>query len=227
MKHQVPHLYLLPLQEAFLFHADEENARGASAYMKHQSVFFGLKAPVRRLILKEFLATFGLPATGELHGIVQSAWEQPEREFQYSAMELAFKCRKKFGAEHIDLFEFMITHKSWWDTIDYIAPNLVGEWFRNFPDDRDRVITNWMQSGNIWLQRSCLLFQLKYKNDTDRQLLFQLAGQLAGEKEFFIRKAIGWALREYAKVNPEQVKSFVANTNLSGLSRREAMKHFA
>jgi len=227
MMHNTLHPYLLPLKEAFLFHADDDIARAATAYMKHQSVFFGIKAPVRRLLLKEFVADHGLPDPVELAEIVQSAWQQPEREFQYAAMELAFKCRKKSRPEIIKLFEFMITHKSWWDTVDYIAPNLVGDWFRIFPDHRERLITNWMQSGNIWLQRSCLLFQLKYKNNTDRQLLFQLAGQLAVEKEFFIRKAIGWALREYAKTNPEQVRSFVANTNLSGLSRREALKHIS
>jgi 3-methyladenine DNA glycosylase AlkD len=219
------HPYWEPLQQAFAAHANEQVAKGASAYMKHISVFYGIKSPNRRLLLNQFIKTYGLPGIHMQEEIVLNAWAQPEREFQYSAMEVVFKLRKQFLPEHIMLFEFMITQKSWWDTIDYIAPNLVAEWFRKFPNDRDRVISNWMLSGNIWLQRSCLLFQLKYKQHSDQQLLFSLAERLSGEKEFFIRKAIGWSLREYAKVNPEPVKAFVEKTPLSGLSRREALKH--
>jgi len=146
---------------------------------------------------------------------------------QYAGMEVLFRQRKKSSAESIGLLEWMITRKSWWDTVDYIAPNLVGNLFIAFPELRDETIENWMKSGNFWLQRSCLLFQLKYKANTDSGLLFNLCTRLAGEKEFFIRKAIGWSLREYAKTNPEAVKSFVDRTELSGLSKREALKHFS
>jgi 3-methyladenine DNA glycosylase AlkD len=220
------HPYWIPLQQAFAAHANEQVAKGASAYMKNISVFYGIKSPERRMLQQQFTKTYGLPEIHMLEELVQHAWNQPQREFQYAAMEVVFKLKKQFAPNHILLFEFMILNKSWWDTIDFIAPNLVAEWFRKFPNERDRVISKWMLSGNIWLQRSCLLFQLKYKQQTDQTLLFSLTERLSGEKEFFIRKAIGWALREYAKVNPDPVKSFVDTTPLSGLSRREALKHF-
>lgn len=219
------HPYWAPLKQAFEKSADPEVAHGAAAYMKHQSQFYGIKAPDRRLMLASFIKSHGLPESDNLIPIIHDAWIQPQREFQYAAMELLFRVRKKLPEEVIQHFEWMVINKSWWDTVDYIAPKLIGEHFKMFPQLRDNYITKWMNSSNFWLHRTCLLFQLKYKSRTDKYLLFNLATQLASEKEFFIRKAIGWALREYAKTNPQEVKSFVEHTPLSGLSRREAMKH--
>ncbi|MDY0078468.1 MAG: DNA alkylation repair protein, partial [Bacteroidales bacterium] len=101
-----------------------------------------------------------------------------------------------------------------------------GSHFQRFPEIRDETLSKWMLSGNFWLQRSCLIFQLKYKEQTDEALLFELCRQLGGEKEFFIRKAIGWALRQYARTAPQAVKQFVDSTDLQPLSKREALKHF-
>jgi len=144
---------------------------------------------------------------------------------QYVAIELLFRMRKQADIQTIELYEWLMLHKSWWDTVDYISPNLVGNLFVKFPEIRNVSIKKWMDSKNFWLQRSCLLFQLKYKAKTDDQMLFDLCTRLSTEKEFFIRKAIGWSLREYAKANPSVVKKFVEDTMLSGLSRREALKH--
>jgi 3-methyladenine DNA glycosylase AlkD len=219
------HVYWQPLKAAFERAADPVVAKGASAYMKHISIFFGIKAPDRRQLLQTFLETAGLPKNEDLQSIIRNAWNQPQREFHYVAMELAYKLRKKSGNEAIELYEWMITNKSWWDTVDFIAPNLVGEHFKHFPDSKQTHIRKWMESGSIWLQRTCLLFQLKYKAATDEELLFSLCASLAAEKEFFIRKAIGWALRAHARINPDAVRQFAGNTPLSGLSRREALKH--
>ncbi|MDP3461388.1 MAG: DNA alkylation repair protein [Bacteroidales bacterium] len=219
------HHYWHPLEAKFKANGISTVAAGAKAYMKNQSEFFGLKAPERRTLQQEFLKETGLPDPHQLSGIIINAWEQPQREFQYSAMEVLFKMRKQSTPQLITLYEFMITHKSWWDTVDYLAPNLAGDWFTRYPEQRDEIIAKWMKSENIWLQRACLLFQLKYKDRTDAPLLFSLITKLKTHKEFFIRKAIGWSLREYAKVNPDAVRSFVENTTLSGLSQREAMKH--
>ncbi len=221
------HPYWLPLQQAMQQAADETVAAGAAAYMKHISAFYGVKSPVRRDLLKVFHAGQGLPSIAELDIIIRSAWAQPQREFHYCAMETLHKMRNKTGEDAIVLYEWMICNKSWWDSIDFIAPNLVGNHFKRFPNLRDISVENWMLSGNFWLQRCCLLFQLKYKAETNENLLFALASDLAHEKEFFIRKAIGWALREYAKTNPVAVSNFVEKTELSGLSRREALKHIS
>jgi 3-methyladenine DNA glycosylase AlkD len=151
-------------------------------------------------------------------------WEQPEREFQYFAMEMVEKFRKKAPAGMIGTYELMILGKSWWDTVDFIAAVLVGGHFRRFPEMVAPYTGKWMASGNIWLQRTALLFQLKYKKETDFGLLATFITFLAGSREFFIRKAIGWALREYSKTDPQRVKAFVTATPLAPLSRKEALR---
>jgi len=107
---------------------------------------------------------------------------------------------------------------------DLIAPSLVGYHFQEYPEERQDYINKWIHSGNIWLQRSCILFQLKYKNAVDTRLMASIILELSDHKEFFIRKAIGWMLREYSKTDPGWVVRFVQNHELSGLSRREALK---
>ena len=106
-----------------------------------------------------------------------------------------------------------------------IAKKLVGEYFLLFPDKRDFFIQKWLQSQNIWLQRSTLLFQLGYKKSTDSHLLFDLIIRLKEIDAFFIQKAIGWSLREYSKSNPDQVMQFIKKHDLSALSRKEGMKY--
>ena len=139
------------------------------------------------------------------------------------AMEFLGKSAKKETENIINLYEFMITTKSWWDTVDYIASNLVGVYFSNYPNHINSITTKWMASNNIWLQRTCLLFQLKYKSKLDTELLNSFIVQLAQSKEFFIQKAIGWILREYSKTNTQFVIDYVSNNNLMPLSNREAL----
>jgi 3-methyladenine DNA glycosylase AlkD len=146
-----------------------------------------------------------------------------KREGIYSAIEFAEKAHKHWEEEAIDFLTKLILHRSWWDTVDAIAP-LIGIYFEKFPEKRDAYIAQWMESGNFWLWRICLLFQKRYKQDTDEQLLYALCVKLAGEKEFFIRKGMGWALREYSYVNPESVRDFVEKSPLSALTKKEALK---
>jgi 3-methyladenine DNA glycosylase AlkD len=225
MKAQI-HPYWQPLYESFDFLRNPEKAKWGKAYLRNQFDLFGLTGPDRNEAFHLFQKENGFPTIGELDSIIKYAWEQPEREMQYAAMELLFSMRKQADMQIIELYEWLILHKSWWDTVDYIAPNLVGNFFSSFPETRNPTIEKWMDSGNFWLQRSCLLFQLKYKVKTDSGLLFDLCTRLASEKEFFIRKAIGWSLRQYARTNPGAVMAFVDRTSLSGLSKREALKHF-
>lgn len=117
----------------------------------------------------------------------------------------------------------MVTHKSWWDTVDYISIKLMGAYFKKFPEQRELYVKKWLASENIWLQRSALLFQLKYKENLDTTILSNAINYLVGSKEFFINKAIGWVLREYSRTNPKWVVDFVEKTNLNSLSRREAL----
>lgn len=216
--------YFSDLATDFERHSNETVAAGARAYMKNKSDFYGIPSPLRKQIVKEFLSKSGYPAYNELKEMVHFAWEQPQREWQYVAMEIVARFVKKADKDLINLAEWMITHKSWWDSVDYVAPNIAGLLFNRYPEVRMKYIENWMLSENIWLQRSCLIHQLRYNNTADRALLFNLCERLAMHPDFFIRKAIGWSLRQYSKSFPNAVLDFVNNHELSNLSRREALK---
>jgi 3-methyladenine DNA glycosylase AlkD len=216
--------YFTALRKAFEEKANQENARKQKAYMRNQFEFFGLGADALKALTKDFLQQHGFPPAIQMRETITELWQQPERECQYFAMMMLEKKIKTADESIIDLLEWMIINKSWWDTIDMIAPKLAGTYFKNYPHQINNIIEKWMHSGNFWLQRACLLFQLKYKSATNQELLFDLINRLSGENEFFIRKAIGWALREYSKTNPEAVLQFVATHDLKPLSRKEALK---
>jgi 3-methyladenine DNA glycosylase AlkD len=216
--------YFSDLTEVFEKNADPVRAAGATAYMRNKSEFYGIASPLRRQMVKEFIVKNGYPAYDQLEEMIRFAWEQPRREWQYTAMEITEHFVKNADQNLLDLAEWMITHKSWWDSVDFVAPNIAGMLFKKFPEVKMQFIENWMNSGNLWLLRSCLIHQLRYNKTADRALLFNLCERLAVHPDFFIRKAIGWSLRQYSKFDPEAVIDFVDNHELSNLSRKEALK---
>ena len=216
--------FINTLEIEFEKHKNAKIALEQKAYMRHQFQFYGLKATVRREIQKPFFIKEYLPQKSEIEHIIKTLWEKPEREYQHFAQELAFKYVKQLELKDINLFEFMVTNKSWWDTVDFIANKLMGEYFKTFPNQKEKYVTKWLKSDNMWLQRSALLFQLKYKNKIDTVLLSSTINSLLNSKEFFINKAIGWVLREYSRTNPNWVIEFVNNTELSTLSKKEALR---
>jgi len=216
--------FLESLTLEFNRNANTQIAAGQKAYMRDQFDYFGIKSPLRREIQKPFLVRSYLPPKNELEQIIKVLWSKPQREYQLFAQELVFKYTKLFDKGDIKLLEFMVTHKSWWDTVDYIAIKLIGLYFERFPEQLNLYIEKWLASGNIWLQRCCLLYQLKNKDKIDSNKLEYIIQKLLGSKEFFINKAIGWILREYSKTNPKWVKAFVANNDLATLSHREALR---
>ena len=216
--------YILPLSKAFQQHNNAINAEQMMAYMKGQYEYFGLKAPLRKELVQAHKSAYGLIPDEKKTEIVTWCWSQPQREYQYAAMDLLGRSAAKEKENILDLYQFMIVEKSWWDTVDFIASNLVGVYFQKFPNQIPARTSLWMDSGNMWLQRTCLLFQLKYKKTLNTDLLASFIAPLAGSGEFFIRKAIGWILREYSKTDPGYVTDFVAKNKLSGLSEREAMR---
>jgi len=199
-------------------------AAAQKAYMRNQFEFCGIKTPLRREIQKPFLAKSFLPPKTDLEEIVKTLWKKPQREYQFIAQELVFKYTRQFDENDIALLEFMVTNKSWWDTVDYIAVKLIGAYFIRFPEQLENYIDKWLASGNIWLQRCCLLYQLKSKDKMDIQRLQYIIQKLLGSKEFFINKAIGWVLREYSRTNPKWVRDFTKNNDLANLSCREALR---
>jgi len=212
------------LHDAFAANANPENAGPMRRYMKHRFDFFGIQTPLRKEIGCAFLAATGLPRANEREEIIKELWRLPQREYQYFALDIFEKIINKSDQDIIELLEYVIVTKSWWDTVDRIAQKLVGALFQKYPEFIVPHTTQWMASKNIWLQRTALLFQLKYKEKTDQRLLFHFVEQLASSDEFFIQKAIGWALREYSKTSPRAVAAFVQVHPLSTLSLRESVK---
>jgi 3-methyladenine DNA glycosylase AlkD len=218
------HPYILPLKKQFTLLQDKERATRAMAYMRNQFEYFGMETKIWRQIMKTHLKANPLPAYSELPAIVNELWQLPEREYQYAAVEIMGKEKKLWQPDIIELVEYCLVHKSWWDSVDHIASELTGDYFKLFPEQVKPVTGRWNKSPNIWLQRSSIMFQKFYKKETDTALLAKYIHNLGASKEFFVQKAIGWALREYSYVNPAWVKQFVAANNLSALSSREALK---
>ncbi|MBK6266132.1 DNA alkylation repair protein [Marivirga sp. S37H4] len=216
--------FILTFENELKKHSNVQIALEQKAYLRNQFEFYGLKTTDRRAIQKPFLIRAYLPEKKELHKLVKILWKRPQREYHYFAQELAFKYINQLEKDDIKLFEWMVLHKSWWDTVDFIANKLMGAYFKVYPEQKQEYVQKWLQSNNIWLQRSALLFQLKYKQEVDTSLLSTIINKLSGSKEFFINKAIGWVLREYSQTNPDWVTEFVNKTALNALSKKEALR---
>jgi 3-methyladenine DNA glycosylase AlkD len=206
-------------------HADPHAALQMEAYMRNQYTFLGIKTPERNRLTKAFWLEHGIPVGDELLAVVQQLWQLPEREYQNVAMTFLEKHSKHAEKSDIDVFENLITTKSWWDTVDYLAAHTMGDHLTKYPELIPDYAGRWIVSEDLWLRRTAILYQLGYKNRTDVDRLFDNIIHCKDEKEFFIRKAIGWALREYSKTDEEAVRRFVADTSLSPLSKREALKY--
>ncbi|MBC8313112.1 MAG: DNA alkylation repair protein [Candidatus Cloacimonetes bacterium] len=216
--------YLEPLFELFEANANPENAVQMAKYMKNKFAFLGIKKPLRSELMKQFYNKNGYPKISELKEICRTLWTQPYREYQYAADGMLHKFRRDVDKSFIALYEYLIVTKSWWDTVDALATQNVGVLFQRFPEMSEKYSPKWIDSQNIWLKRTALLFQLDYKEKTDVELLFKYIKKCAAHKDFFIRKAIGWVLREYSKTDAQIVIEFVKNNELSPLSKREALK---
>ena len=200
---------------------DPEKAVAMAAYMKDQFPFFGVPSPERRVAQREALGDWRTPDADELAAFARACWAGDERELQYAACDTLIRHVRRLGPDALGLCEELITTKSWWDTVDALAARVVG------PRAERPVIERWLVSGNLWLERTAILHQLGYGESTDETFLFHACLTHAASTEFFHRKAIGWALRQYARVEPDAVRRFVAEheDQLSGLSKREARKH--
>ena len=220
------HIYVQALKTLFEKNANPSQAAPMKKYMRDQFEYLGIKSPQFKILFKQYVADHGLPAVGELDEIIRDLWALPQREFQYAAIGLVGRLEKQLTAKSVKTLEYMLTHKSWWDTVDSIAGGTVGAYFKRFPDVRETYLAKWRASENFWLRRTTILFQLNYKKETDFDLLCEIIHENLGSNEFFINKSIGWSLRQYARIDPKAVKKFVNVTKeLNPLSRREALKH--
>jgi 3-methyladenine DNA glycosylase AlkD len=214
---------------------DPSRAEGQAGYMRDQFPFLGARMPqveaAWRQVRAAVVEAHGPPSGDDLVAFATAMWDLTEREYQYAgAKALAMASRRRdlggLAARHLEPVRDLLTTKSWWDTVDILAPNVVGGLARAHPDDVVPVLDRWVEHDNIWLVRSALLHQLRWKEATDADRLARYCLLAAPSTEFFVRKAIGWALRSHSYVDPDWVEAFVVahEDELSGLSRREAMK---
>jgi len=217
------------LESEFEKYQNDAEAGSMSRYMKNRFVFYGIKKPTRAPLQKSWFSTIPKNFSPEnKRDLVFELWQKEQREFHYVAMDYIAKWKDtELTIDDLSFLEFLLTNHSWWDSVDTLASNFFGRYLRLFPNQRDAVINSWRKSDNMWLRRSCLIFQLRYKSATNFTLLKGLVQELKHDKEFFIQKAIGWSLREYAKTNPMSVRNFVENSGLQGLAKREALKYLS
>lgn len=220
--------FINALETAFQENSNPENAITMSKYMKNKFAFFGIKTTERRAIFKAIWKQNQQEVTANARAICLSLFEKQQREIHYCGIEIIIKeLRKKYDKEDIEFIKKLITTNSWWDSVDTIAKYILGGYLREFPEKIPEIISDFSKSDSMWLNRSAILFQLGYKENTDLDLLKNICNQHLSSSEFFIQKAIGWALREYAKTNPEAVKYYVLVNNLKPLSRKEALKNLS
>jgi 3-methyladenine DNA glycosylase AlkD len=212
-----------PLRSALEAAASPTEAAAMAAYMKGHFPFLGVKKPARAAIFKPWLKKHAPKTATELYTLARELWAQPEREFQYCAMEAVDRYPNLWTPELLPLCQAWINDNPWWDSVDLIASHFVGGLFQKFPELRAPAIARW-RTGTMWEVRTCIIFQLRYGHDTDTALLTSLIEQHCRSKEFFIQKAIGWALRDYSYQNPKWVWDFVDTHTLAPLSTREAVK---
>ena len=212
------------LRTAYAAHADPVRAAGEAAYMRHQFPFFGMRTADRRRLTAEALAGLPPPTEQELAAVLRALWAEPERELQHAGCDYVRAHIAVASAPFIDVLLEVVMAKSWWDTVDPLAAHAVGSLVRRHPD-LVTVMDEWIRADDFWVARTAILHQLTYKGDTDEARLFDYCRLRAPDREFFLRKAIGWALRTYAAVAPASVANFVESTpDLSPLSVREATK---
>ncbi len=202
--------------------ANTQQAVKMADYMKNKFVFYGINSPTRKLICKELYNEYGVPENAI--EVAKVLFLRPHRECHYIAQELLLMAKNQWKEHHIEDIEWFILQNSWWDTVDFLASNVVGAYFKKWPENKADIIHHWNVSEDIWLIRTSILFQLKYKSKVDTILLANSILPHTQNKAFFIRKAIGWALRSYADVNPSWVISFTENNELQPLSIKEALR---
>ena len=220
--------FIYSLETAFQAKSNAENALAMSKYMRNHFSFFGLKTDDRRLVFKEICKENQEEISKNTREIALQLFSKKQRELHYCAIEIVIKNLKgNYKKDDIKLIEKFLITNSWWDSVDTISKYILGEYLLEFPLETEKVVERFSNSENMWLNRSVILFQLGYKQKTNFDLLKSECEKHKVSGEFFIQKAIGWALREYAKTNPEAVRNYVNETNLKPLSKKEALKNIS
>ena len=223
-----PKQFVLAVQRAFTPLADASQAEPMKAYLLDQFEFLGLPAPVRRKAVKD-IGKVQWQNADDLLAAAELLWQKPQREYRYTAVDLLRKHSALLSVNDLPALQALLLRDPWWETVDGLSAVIADVMHAAVQQKPNAAVAMdvWLKHPSHWVRRSAMLHQLGWRLDTDTTRLFGYATQLADEKEFFIRKAIGWALRDYARWNPQAVTDFLVQqrTTLSGLTVREAAKH--
>lgn len=215
---------LLDLITDFEENRNELLAESMSKYMQDKFRFLGVRGATRTEIYKKYF-----PEARKSKAIdwdfIENCWNKEEREFQYVVVYYLKAMQKFLKREDISKLKYLIVTKSWWDTVDLLA-KVIGSLVIRI-EGYDQIMLEWSKDSNIWLKRVAILYQLSLKDKVDKQVLDRILENNLGDNEFFINKAVGWALRDYSKYNPEWVREFIKKNkdNMANLSIREASKY--
>jgi 3-methyladenine DNA glycosylase AlkD len=210
--------------------ADPVKAVAMQAYMKSTLPYHGVPAPLLRQVCKEVFSSAQLETSAQWQGLVLDLWRNAGfREERYAALQLAGDRRARAFQTPgtMKVYEELIVTGAWWDYVDDVASHRIGPILRDHPAPMRRKMLRWSKCPDIWKRRSSIICQLGFKQATDLDLLYACIEPSLGSREFFLQKAIGWALRQYAWTEPTEVKRYVRlnQERLSPLSRREALKN--
>jgi len=203
-----------------------EKAPAMQAYMKTDQPFYGVQSGPRRKSFKAIAKRFKIDDRATYRQVIFELWHGEYREEMYMALEVVEHYKTLRDIQSWPIYEALVFTATNWDTLDWIATKLVSPLVFHHREFEDELV-RWSKSDNFWVRRASILAHLHHKDETNTRLLGDTILSLSHEKEFFIRKAIGWVLRDYARTNPEWVRQFVTKHQdvLSGLSKREALKH--
>jgi 3-methyladenine DNA glycosylase AlkD len=223
-----PKQFVHAVEHALMPLGDKTKAQGMKAYLLNQFEFLGLAAPVRRAAVKE-IGKVKWHSSAELLAAAELLWQKSEREYRYTAVDLLRQHSAQLSVNELPALQALLLQDAWWETVDGLSAVIAEVMHATVQQNPNAAATMdvWLKHPSHWVRRSAMLHQLGWCLDTDTTRLFGYATQLADEKEFFIRKAIGWALRDYARWNPQAVTDFLVEhrASLSGLTVREAAKH--
>ncbi len=223
-------LLIRHLRRALRSRADPSKAAAMQAYMKSEMPFYGIQATEQRRIYRELFSRHPIDNYACWRDTVMALWRSARyREERYAALELiGWKAYAGFRTPAcLPWYEEIVVSGAWWDTVDHVAIHRLGDLLRDYPRRMKREMLAWSRTDNLWKRRSAILCQISFKEETDLRLLYACIKPSLGSPEFFLRKAIGWALRQYARIDSHEVIRYVTENRaqLSGLSKREALKH--
>ncbi len=215
------------IRKALIDAGEAEDAIQMQKYMRSDIPFHGVRSAEQKKICNTNFKKYPPKELVEYLNVIQELWSGKFREEKYTAIHYAKRFKTFHRMEALPLFREMIETGAWWDFVDSIAKDLVGSLLKQFPVQVKSLLNDWIVDENLWIRRSAILAQLSFKEDTDHEMLFEFCNKCLHEKSFWIRKAIGWALRDYSKSAQQKVREYVEENqgNMSGVTLREAVKY--